>query len=133
MEWQFCSKIVSKFNIYVEVGKHLDAFISISAKLVAKMETCRKRLGRSSSKKSKIYKKPRGSRYTSPRRILSGSSAFRRDFSENEFEEEECKIVFYPRPHFQGSNQTLVQGRKYVSPGEKSIRTFGSCCWILFK
>eukprot|EP00095_Tigriopus_kingsejongensis_P005677 maker-scaffold846_size89341-snap-gene-0.10 protein:Tk05677 transcript:maker-scaffold846_size89341-snap-gene-0.10-mRNA-1 annotation:"peptidase u61 ld-carboxypeptidase a" len=64
--------------------------------------------------------------------LLSGHRKnYRRQIQEDQFDTE-CKIVFYTRSDFGGQHSTLRGSRRFIQEREKSLRTFGNCCWALF-
>ncbi|QQP55035.1 Uncharacterized protein FKW44_008070, partial [Caligus rogercresseyi] len=43
-----------------------------------------------------------------------------------------CEILIYPKTNFRGQPQRFFESRRFISPKDKSIRTFGHCCWKLY-
>ena len=68
--------------------------------------------------------------------LLSSSGSnrnFRRQYNGNLGGNNNCKLMVYGRQQFQDLEVTLTSNQRYVNLGEKSLRTIGNCCWVLFR
>ncbi|XP_040565055.1 uncharacterized protein [Lepeophtheirus salmonis] len=66
------------------------------------------------------------------RRGGSGLRTARRLNLSHKDEENHCEILLYPKTNFQGTPKRFFASKRFINPREKSLRTFGNCCWKLF-